>query len=292
MAAEWLYGDFLKMMIVKHPDLPYMPGWTWLKGGYAHISRRFSDPVSTDRSGFDFTWQKDHVEFLISLVCGYMNITAKPERQQMSNHIWSLFSGNIWHFGTTVIQQKSIGIMKSGSLGTIAFNSMLVEAQYQLACIRSGQVPKATACMGDDFVFERPDMPIDQFLAFLNSTGTIVKDHVADGKVHFCSQIMTENDFKAEPEKLEGQWAKLTLVDDDHFDEALCSRQYMYSFQPELLEVVHEALRRRNRDDLVIDPDRLRIIVSKQKSKLSEEVKDQLVDDDLVCSVSLFGFRG
>lgn len=218
MVDRYLFGDFCKHVQSCTKDLsgPAVPGWTHSYGAYKLMKRSLREPQCADKSSWDWTMQPWVVDCLLELV----NRFYCDEDVRLLNRFKSLFDCAVYDIGGNLYRQRSGGVMKSGCLGTLVFNSLAQVFIHQIAVMRSGVADAKIFANGDDTIQERmPDCYYDE----VSKLGCILKE-VQLG-YEFCGV-----EFGDEPKPLYGRknLYNLLYLADDSVAEALRSYQLMY----------------------------------------------------------------
>lgn len=175
-----IFTHWFEALIEKHRSVPSKPGWAPIKGGFRWLANQFRRPMMADKSGWDWTVQEWHVDFLKRFIPRM--IVGVPE-VLVNSRIDALFKECKWQLADTVIVQNAMGVQKSGCFGTIAFNSLWQFAVHALVCRRLGWSLERLggfACLGDDTLQECvPNVPA--YESEVAKTGAIVKtSEIAD----------------------------------------------------------------------------------------------------------------
>lgn len=218
MVDRYLFGDFCKhvQLCTKSLSGPAVPGWTHSFGAYKQMKRALRSPQCADKSSWDWTMQGWVARLLLRLI----NRFYGDEDVRLSNRFSSLFSGAVYDIGGVLYKQQCEGVMKSGCLGTLVFNSIAQVFLHQIAVARSGVVDSRIFANGDDTIQE--EMP-DSYYEEIKKLGCILKE-VKPG-FEFCGV-----DFESVPRPLYGPKNLFNLVylGDESVTEALRSYQLMY----------------------------------------------------------------
>jgi len=189
-----LYGGWLDNCIEKWREVPSKAGWAPQKGGFSWMSRCFrgKNPMSIDKSSWDWTVQRWHVDIIQQLIPRMMFGTTEEWQRVFDNRISALYHAGIPRFKTICgceFVQLVDGIHKSGALGTIGFNCVWQFADH-LAI--GGKATDIFFSLGDDIVQEKVK-DHDQYLKDLEMTGSIVKEVDYGFPIKFGGHSMTES---------------------------------------------------------------------------------------------------
>nr|UDY81145.1 MAG: RNA-dependent RNA polymerase [Varroa destructor virus 3/5] len=258
LVDRFLFTHWFEALIEKNRKVPSKPGWAPIKGGFKWLAGQFRRPMMADKSGWDWTVQEWHVEFLKRFIPRM--IIGVPEILVCSR-IEALFTNCRWQLADTVIMQNVTGVQKSGCFGTIAFNSLWQFAVHALACHRLGWSLERLgnfACLGDDTLQECvPDVP-----AYENEvakTGAIVKtseiSDVKDPKSEFAG-------FKFDKSTclpVYGAKHAFTLyhVNEDDAPETLASYLLNYGMHEDISNFLRRELIRRGYPEFALSKDLL-----------------------------------
>jgi len=234
---RYLFGEFFNQLYTKegYTKTPNKAGWSPVKGGYQWFYRRFRGKkvLMADKSCWDWTVQSWLVDILTSLmlrICGHDEKLTNIIR----NRIKAVFRSTFNVGGYARFEQLLDGIMKSGCLGTIAWNGICQVACDILAKLRAhmetGDLPDV---MGDDTIQELMDR-LDEYLNMLTTTGCLVKEYmVSDTREGESLEFAgtTFDAIKSVPTYREKHLAALmTLADSpEHKREMLTSYQRLYA---------------------------------------------------------------
>lgn len=218
MVDRYLFGDFCKHVQSCTKDLsgPAVPGWTSSYGAYKLLKRALKRPQCADKSSWDWTMQGWVADALLML----LNRFYCDEDPRLTNRFRSLFDCAVYDIGGLLYKQRSRGVMKSGCLGTLVFNSIAQVFIHQIAVMRSGVPDTRFFANGDDTIQEY--MP-SNYYEEVTKLGCILKE-VKEG-YEFCGV-----EFSAKPHPLYGpkNLFNLLYVKDDNLPEAIGSYQLMY----------------------------------------------------------------
>lgn len=178
-----MFGDFLDKQIENYMELPTKVGMPLQGGNYKYLASTIQIPLMSDKSSFDFTVQSWLIDLDIRLMCA-LRITPGEDDYwdaMMSARLESLHDKVVIQCGLNGPRFVQIvrGIVKSGSLFTIGFNSNKTCGQHVLAMLRlyiwMSVMPYS---VGDDALQNRTDIPgsIESYKQELERTGCIVKE--------------------------------------------------------------------------------------------------------------------
>jgi len=193
MIDRILFGDWLDNCIAKWQQIPSKAGWAPQMGGFKWITKAFRgrEPMSIDKSSWDWTVQGWHVDVIRELIPRMIFGTTPEWQRVFDNRISALYHPGVPRFKTTCgceFIQLVKGIQKSGMLGTIGFNSIWQFADH-LAI--GGDEDNIFFSLGDDTAQERLDFT-DLYLENLKLTGAIVKEVDYGFPMKFGGHDMTE----------------------------------------------------------------------------------------------------
>ncbi len=138
-------------------------------------SFRMKQPMSIDKSSWDWTVNSWHVSVIEKLIPRMVLKHGDEWKKVFENRIKALFYGGYPVFKGNCgcsFHQLLTGIMKSGCLGTIAFNSIWQVATHLAA---GGDPDDVFYSLGDDTVQESVKN-LEEYLASVRKTGCIVKE--------------------------------------------------------------------------------------------------------------------
>lgn len=246
-----LFGHWFSALIEQNRSIPSKPGWTPIHGGFRWLAKKFRTPMMADKSGWDWTVQEWHVEFLKKFIPRM--IIGIPE-MVVSARLEALFRVNKWQLGDAIIKQNLTGIQKSGCLGTIAFNSIWQYASHVLASQRLGWDVNQLgefACLGDDTIQEVvPD--VQAYEDEIAKTGAIVKQsEVSEGKNPLCefAGFLFDQD-KCHPAYRAKHAFALYHCSDDRADEMIGSYLLNYGMDSNVADFLRRKLFQRGCPDL------------------------------------------
>jgi len=189
-----LYGNWLDSMIAKHREIPSKAGWAPSGGGFAWLAKSFRDktPISIDKSSWDWTVGPWHIMLLEKLLPRM--IFGKDEEwcSVFKNRFFSCFGAGGPVFKPSCgceFNQLVDGIMKSGMLGTIGFNSIWQVAIHLAA---GGSEDDLIFSLGDDTVQEKP-RDVSTYIQNLTGLGCIIKEYDLGFPIIFGGHVITEN---------------------------------------------------------------------------------------------------
>lgn len=234
MVCRIMLGPLLEAMIDGYQDIPNKAGWTPSSGGYRFLHAKMPGrKVMADKSQWDFTLQPWIVRIYAQLLD---RLTEHLEdengfttcwRTVVGHHLSRLFFDCQFAVGRYRIRQTTMGIMKSGWYGTIAFNSIAQVALHLLASFRSQTNWRRTMpfVLGDDTV--QPDLLSETYADCLRQTGCVLKE--MESLPHFVFGGHTFDDKTCVPTyKAKHAWTLLHL-DNRTAAETLESYQLLYT---------------------------------------------------------------
>lgn len=237
-----LYGKWLDEMIKRWPEIPSKAGWSPQQGGFKWMARAFrgKTPVSIDKSAWDWTVNEWHVGVIERLVPRMIFGTNETWRTIFRNRMRAMFHAGYPRFkencGCEFVQQVT-GIMKSGCLGTIGFNSILQQADHLAA---GGSEFDLFFCLGDDTVQE--DTGVDEeYMRRLKKTGAIVKEVDVGFPIKFGGHEFDEN--SCVPAYRSKHMYALHHLNPKFSAETLDSYRHLYALDDEVSEFLeHQTL--------------------------------------------------
>lgn len=152
-----IFGEFNKKLIEKCHETPVKTGWTPLLGGWKEIP--VSGIVSTDKSSWDWTvlsWLIESELEIRKRLC--LNLTDEWERLAAFRYRHLFYDCTFITSGGLLLKQKIKGIMKSGSVNTIASNSIMQLILHRRVAAELDLEPGFIWAMGDD-VLEEDNIP-------------------------------------------------------------------------------------------------------------------------------------
>lgn len=228
-----LYGEWLDNLIDKWDEIPSKAGWAPYKNGFRWLTRAFRNkqPVSIDKSSWDWTVNDWHVKVLVSLIPRMLFDIDEVWRDVFGSRMQALFGSGFpeFKFGCEcTFTQQVDGIMKSGCLGTIGFNSILQVADHLAA---DGSEEDLIFSMGDDTVQEMP-YDLEGYISKLRKTGAVIKEVDVGWPIAFAGTHMSE-DSSIPAYKSKHMFALLHL-DDRYGKETLESYRHQYALDPKV----------------------------------------------------------
>lgn len=228
-----LYGDWLDCMIRKWIEIPSKAGWAPQRGGFNWISKAFRgvEPMCIDKSSWDWTVQGWHVDVLQQLIPRMIFGTTEEWQRVFDNRIKAMFYPGVPRFKTTCgceFVQLVKGILKSGGLGTIGFNSILQFADH-LAI--GGSEKSIFFSLGDDTAQES-EQRNDIYLEALKETGALVKEVDFGFPLRFGGHDMHEG--FCTPAYRQKHAFELHYLDTKVAFETIESYRHLYALDPEV----------------------------------------------------------
>lgn len=256
LIARLLYGKLFDNMIANWMTLPSKIGWTPGQGGYKLLAAKYKRTMYADKSAWDWTMQPWCVNLLIDLMTN-LGPDDSLFRIRSRNHLIAIFGiGAKFTADGVVFSQTVQGIMKSGYLGTIGFNSMLQTALHVLAKIRLGQEPAPYPdSVGDDTI-QHPEMEPETYVRTLEKGGCVVKEYGFSEGVDFVGH--TFNEQKCIPNYRLKHCFKLFHVEEGLVGETLEAFQYLYPHDLKFLEFIQKVMINEGFNSLVRSPSYLR----------------------------------
>jgi len=251
MVDYFLFGQWFMELQTNWDSLPNKVGWAPSGGGYRWMRSRIHKPICYDKEAWDWTVQGWLVDLLYAFTLR-MNVSESLDWQlRVKNRLISIFSQAEfkWQDGC-YMEQRVCGIMKSGLLGTIAWNSWFQYALHTVALVRLGERPvwnNAFGAMGDDTIQEL-DVP-DGYAAMIESLGCKLKEPVYG--YEFAGTIFNTNPHPAYMAKHMFAMQYAETEDFGTYEEMIASYQYLYAFDEPMLKLLHKTLCKMDRLDLV-----------------------------------------
>jgi len=228
-----LYGDWLEEMIKRWIEIPSKAGWSPQQGGFKWLAKSFRNktPMSIDKSSWDWTVNEWHVAILEMLVPRMLFDLTDDWRTVFRNRMRALFHAGFPTFKMTCgceFQQLITGIMKSGSLGTIGFNSICQFADHLAA---GGEETDLFFCLGDDTAQEAVK-DVARYLENLRRTGALVKEVEMGFPLKFGGHDIDEE--RSIPSYRSKHMFNLTYLDPELAFETIDSYRHLYALDPEV----------------------------------------------------------
>jgi len=228
-----LYGDWLDEMIKRWPEIPSKAGWSPQQGGFKWLAKSFRGrkPMSIDKSAWDWTVNEWHIAILELLVPRMLFNLSDEWSTVFRNRMRALF-----HTGHPVFKmscgckfyQLVTGIMKSGTLGTIGFNSILQYADHLAA---GGSEEDIFFSLGDDTVQEEVE-DLALYLQNLRATGALVKEVEVGFPIKFGGHEIDEE--RSIPSYRAKHMFNLSYLEPRFAFETLDSYRHLYALDPEV----------------------------------------------------------
>jgi hypothetical protein len=226
---RFLFGGLLEKVdeLAKRMKIPILAGWVPWGGGYRALSNTIKNPQSCDKSAWDWTLQS-------WIVQGFQQILLTTQ----CNGTWSraidarlatLFNASVFRVGERRFRQKVVGIMKSGFLGTIVFNSIGQMLIHHLSLLRGNGKRLPYFVVGDDMVTEKQT---SAYWSAVETSGCALKEYQKDAGyptefmgVKFSANLI----LPAYPDK---NMFSLLIKEPEILREALRCYQLLYSHHP------------------------------------------------------------
>lgn len=223
---RFLFGDFLKKSIDKARSLnnPLLPGFVPYGGNFRKLAACFENPQTADKSSWDWTVQPWMVKVLRMY---FRSLLPVQYHAILENRLTSLFEKAEFDFDGYRFRQQVPGIMKSGCLGTIIFNSLLQLAIHVLSCQRSGSPLKMFFAVGDDTIQEA--MP-DKYWQEVQKVGAIVKERIEGWPAEFIGVYF--NTQLGLPMYATKNFFRLLFAEPDLLDDILQGYMRLYANSP------------------------------------------------------------
>lgn len=239
--------------VLKRPlATPTAIGWTPLQGGYRLLKQILDNQlgpsgkvVCVDKSAWDWTVQGWLVDVWKAVLKG---LCTAPDwwRVAVDTRFDALFEQAVFRFEDgSRVSQRARGIMKSGCYLTLLLNGMGQSALHYLINAYEGVDldQNQPITMGDDTVQPWFDW-FDRYLDFMRSLGPMIKgtpeptDHI-----EFCGFYIANG--VTWPAYWKKHLFRLKHLDEATAAETLEAYQFLYAFEPAMLNVVREEMWRR-----------------------------------------------
>lgn len=237
------------------------PGWSWMKGGWRELVGLFKGRTVTcvDKSSWDWTLQEWVVDSLLEIVEELTPQAPEWYRTAVRARFNCLFSTARFKFTDgTIVQQRGVGIMKSGCYMTLVFNSL---AQLILHCATiavmgytqedGSDEEKLPECLGDDTVQETPD-ELKLYLTTMEKLGCKIKGVKIAEFVEFAGMQMSED--RIVPSYWRKHLFKTCYHERDTFGDFLREMQVLYAHSPKFQAVFRSAALTKGLHQYVVSP--------------------------------------
>lgn len=231
--------NFLEKFVAEHAELPSAVGWTPLRGGYRLLRQKFPRrALMADKQAWDWTCQEWPIEDVIDVIVRLARLGGADDEWEtvFRMRMECLFSKAFYQFPDgSVVQQTTPGIMKSGCLWTICFNSMI---QFVLHLNAGGKRGNFWS-LGDDTIQDEEE-DVQAYLARLQSLGCIVKEYNVTEDYDFAGWQFPSRGL---PVPMYEEKHKFLLMHSDPRNKSLWhSYQLMYANEPTMLSDIHRIL--------------------------------------------------
>lgn len=229
-----LYGNWLDKMVKKWNEIPSKAGWTPSRGGYKWLVRTFGPrtPMSIDKSAWDWTVNYWHVSILEHFLPRMIVGRDVEWNDVFRNRIQALFMAGypVFKFQCGCeFTQLVTGIMKSGCLGTIGFNSLW---QYASHVAIGGNPDSVFHALGDDTSQEEVSQ-VELYIQNLAKTGAEVKEVDIGYPLKFGGHEISFQGCK--PAYRQKHLFSLLYAEEKVLRETLESYQYLYALDYQML---------------------------------------------------------
>lgn len=178
-----LFGEFFKSLytVNGYTQTPNKAGWSPYKGGFKYLARKFkmttTKQLMKDKKCWDWTMQAWIADILTKTMIRFCGFSDPIRIGQIVNRMLVLFKYDVFRFGEIRFSQLFAGIMKSGCLGTIAWNGMAQVCLHLLACLRMRIDPYANVpdVLGDDTVQGLMEQ-LERYLEQIEKAGCICRE--------------------------------------------------------------------------------------------------------------------
>ncbi|APG75711.1 hypothetical protein 2 [Beihai sobemo-like virus 23] len=245
MVDRYLFGTLSDMMINKCYDIPNKAGWSPVSGGYKWMYSVLGNSLKmmADKSSWDWTMQGWLVPVFICLTQRLCLNTTESWMKQLQNRFAAVFLFARFLNGKEIYYQKVPGIMKSGFLGTIMYNSIAQVALHIATKLSLTGVVDSDGenyilpfAMGDDTI-QLPENK--EYLEKLPKFGCIIKEVAFSQVCEFAGYKFT-NKYCLPCYEDKHKFCLAHL--EDSYTEALESYMYLYSFDPDMYQILREKL--------------------------------------------------
>lgn len=239
VAFGWLARNVLSTV----GKTPLRIGFSLLDGNWREFRKRFlnTDVLCLDKSSWDWTVTEWLVEALELVVLQLAEGNNPEFVDVMRKRFKILFSDTIYRFEDgTRVQQKGVGIMKSGCYLTIILNSIGQLLMHYMASTEIGQDPELTCpeILGDDTI-QSGVKDVEGYSAAFAKYGAIVKIESTDKIVFAGFQFDAD---RVVPAYYTKHLFKLTSC--DFLEDTLISYQHLYAKSPAMLKFVRDCCRK------------------------------------------------
>jgi len=254
-----LYGILLDEMIRKYRRIPAKGGWAPQQGGYSLVQCAFRQPKAVDKSAWDWTVLAWHVEFIYRFLLRMHVGHTKEWAATLRTRLIALYEKTVYQIQCGCqFEQDSIGIQKSGCLGTLGFNSVWQYAVHKLALLRS-HVPEIGQFhgLGDDTLQEGYGWTDDEnarYMEELPKTGCVVKEETVGWPTSFGGHAISQraglravvglDSGVCVPSYMAKHLFELRYLKIETQIETLDSYQRLYALCPPMLRLVQHLLSR------------------------------------------------
>jgi hypothetical protein len=191
LVDRFLFGDFFNALYSYegYTQTPNKAGWSPPRGGFSWFYKRYRGRkvLMADKSSWDWTVQGWIVEVLTEFMVRVCARDDENLERLIRNRMMCIFRLAMFNVGGyNRFMQAVCGIMKSGCLGTIAWNGFGQLCCHLLAVLRERVYGEPPDVMGDDTVQEIPhylngEDATPVYLDAIMATGAIVKEfQIAD----------------------------------------------------------------------------------------------------------------
>lgn len=226
---RFLFGGLLEKVdyLAKRMKIPILAGWVPWGGGYRALANTIQEPQSCDKSAWDWTMQGWIVQGFQQIL---RTIQCNPDWSlAIDARLATLFNASVFRVGERRFKQNVMGIMKSGFLGTIVFNSIGQMLIHHLSLLRGKGKRLPYFVVGDDMVTEKQT---PAYWSAVETSGCSLKEYQEKPgyPTEFMGVKFSENVIlPAYPDK---NMFSLLIKEPEILKEALRCYQLLYSHHP------------------------------------------------------------
>lgn len=233
-----LYGKWLQSMIDFWPQIPSKAGWSPQQGGFRWMAKSFRGkiPVSIDKSAWDWTVNRWHIDIIEQLVPRMLFRIDDDWKRVFKHRIYSMYYTGFPLFKLACgccYRQLVTGIQKSGCLGTIAFNSIWQIAAHLAS---GGLETDLIYSLGDDTVQELNYG--EDYLVRLRRTGALIKEVDIGTPIKFGGHVFDLD--TCVPAYRAKHMYNLYYLDDRFAKETLDSYRHLYALDERVSHYLEE----------------------------------------------------
>lgn len=240
-----LFGNLIDAEVENYDKVTSKTGWSPIPNGYRKFNSTFpSKTLATDCSAFDWTYPKWVAELLPRLILDkYVEVTEDFERAIRARLRQVMGDWAIVRFPDgRRMRQKEWGIMKSGWLCTLSFNSAAQLLVSRLAWLRSHprkRFPLLWA-MGDDVIMSWDDGDPEAFCRALGTCGVLNKFYSHERDFAGFRINLDDSVTPLYPEKHAFVTANQSMDTIEDFAHAMSLLYSLSSIEPEFMKMLRE----------------------------------------------------